>query len=154
MKFITALISILITQFAGVLGSVFTANSVTTWYQTLNKPSFNPPSWLFAPVWTTLYTLMGISSFIVWQNRNLPGAKLALTVYVIQLILNATWSILFFGLKNPGIAFAEIIILLIFIIINTVLFWRISTWAGILMIPYILWVSFATILNYNIWQLN
>jgi benzodiazapine receptor len=154
MKIIGVIVSIIIAQMAGAIGSFFTSSSVGTWYATVNKPSFNPPSWIFGPVWITLYALMGISSYLVWQARELPGAKIALWFYGIQLALNALWSILFFGMKNPGLAFAEIIILLISIIITTVLFWRISPLAGALMIPYILWVSFASILNYNIWQLN
>jgi tryptophan-rich sensory protein len=154
MKFITTIISILIAEGAGIIGSVFTAGSVKSWYLTLAKPSWNPPSWVFGPVWTTLYALMGIAAALVWKQRDLPQAKLALWVYGIQLALNMLWSILFFGLKNPGLAFAEIIILLIFILITTVLFWQINPWAGALMIPYIAWVSFASYLNYTIWQLN
>jgi len=154
MKIIYAFISILIAQGAGAIGSVFTRSSVSTWFTTLAKPAWNPPSWLFAPVWITLYALMGVASYLVWEQKDVPGAKMALYFYGAQLALNALWSIIFFGLKNPGFAFAEILILLILIIITTVLFWRINAWAGILMIPYILWVSFATFLNYNIWQLN
>lgn len=154
MKIITIAISILIAQAAGIIGSVFTVSGVQTWYTTITKPSWNPPSWVFGPVWITLYTFMGIASFLVWQQKESPGAKLALGIYGLHLALNALWSILFFGLKNPGLAFAEIIILLIFILMTTFLFWRINTWAGILMLPYIIWVSFATFLNYTIWRLN
>ena len=154
MQALKIIISILIAQSAGFVGSIFTSSSVNTWYTTVTKPSFNPPSWIFGPVWTTLYTLMGIASYIVWKQRQLVNTTPALTIYGIQLGLNALWSILFFGLQNPGLAFAEIIILLIFIIINTIMFWKINKWAGILMIPYILWVAFASFLNYNIWQLN
>ena len=121
---------------------------------TINKPEWNPPSWVFGPVWTLLYSLMGIAAYLVWQQRDVPGAKFALSVYAFQLVLNTLWSILFFGLKNPGIAFAEILLLLISIVVTAVLFWRITPWAGALMIPYIAWVSFATYLNYTIWQLN
>lgn len=154
MKIFGAFISILIAQSAGIIGSVFTASSIPNWYQTIDKPIFNPPSWLFAPVWTVLYALMGIASYIVWLQRDIAGAKTALVFYGIQLFLNALWSILFFGFKNPALAFVEIIVLLITIIITTVLFWKINPWAGGLMIPYILWVSFATFLNFSIWQLN
>jgi len=154
MKFIPAIVSILIAQAAGIIGSFFTASSVRTWFVDLVKPAWNPPSWLFGPVWITLYTLMGLSAYIVWQNRDVPGAKLALSIYAVQLALNALWSILFFGLRNPGLAFLEIIVLLVFIIVTTVLFWKINTWAGVLLLPYIAWVSFATFLNYSIWQLN
>jgi len=154
MKIITAIISIAIAQSAGLIGTFFTASSVTGWYMTINKPSWNPPSWVFGPVWTSLYVLMGIAAYLVWQQRDVPGAKLALSVYALQLAFNTLWSILFFGLKNPGLAFAEILVLLISILVTAVLFWRITPWAGALMIPYIAWVSFATYLNYTIWQLN
>ena len=154
MKIVEIIISVLIAEAAGILGSVFTASSVRSWYLTLVKPSWNPPSWVFGPVWTTLYLLMGIAASLVWSRRSLPGAKLALWFYGIQLALNALWSILFFGLKNPLLSFVEIIILIIFIIVTTVLFWKINPWAGVLMIPYIIWVSFASYLNYSIWQLN
>lgn len=154
MQILAALISIAIAQSAGLIGSVFTASSVNTWFDTLVKPSFNPPSWLFGPVWITLYTMMGLAAYLVWQQRDVPGAKLALGVYGVHLALNALWSILFFGLKNPGWAFAEILVLLGFILLTTYLFWKISPVAGVLMIPYIAWVSFASVLNYSIWQLN
>jgi len=154
MKFFQLIGSILIAQGAGLLGSVFTFNSVKTWYTTLARPALNPPSWVFGPVWTILYTLMGISAYLIWQQRGSEGAKLALWIYGVQLVLNALWSVLFFGLHNPALAFFEIIALLIFIIITTVLFWRISPLAGALLIPYILWVSFASYLNFSIWQLN
>jgi len=154
MNYIYAIISIVIAQAAGIIGSVFTVSSVRGWYTTLVKPALNPPSWVFGPVWTTLYTLMGIASYLVWRKIGPPGAKLALTMYGVQLGLNALWSIIFFGLKQPGLAFAEIIVLLIFIIITTVLFWRISHVAGALMIPYIVWVSFASYLNFALWRLN
>ena len=146
--------SILIAESAGVIGSVFTASSVRGWYLTLIKPSWNPPAWVFGPVWITLYALMGVASSIVWDKRGLPGAKFALWVYGVQLALNALWSILFFGLKSPLTAFIEIIILLLAIIVTTILFWNIDSRAGVLMLPYIAWVLFATFLNYHIWQLN
>lgn len=154
MKIITTIISILIAEGAGLLGSIFTASNVKGWYSTIIKPSWNPPSWIFGPVWTMLYALMGTAGAMIWNQKNLPGAKLALFVYGAQLVLNALWSMIFFGLKNPGLAFLEIIILLLMILVTTILFWKINPVAGALMIPYILWVSFATYLNYTIWQLN
>jgi translocator protein len=154
MKIIPIIVSILIAQGVGVIGSVFTVSSVNIWFETLVKPLWNPPSWVFGPVWITLYTLMGISAYLVWKQKNIAGAKTALKVYGVHLLFNALWSILFFGLKNPGLAFAEIIILLILILITTILFWKINRWAGILMTPYIVWVLFATFLNYAIWTLN
>lgn len=154
MQFLSVIVSILIAQAAGAIGSFFTASSVRTWYETITKPAWNPPSWVFGPVWITLYTLMGIAAWLVWTARDVPGAKFALGVYGVHLICNALWSILFFGLKNPGLALIEIVILLALILYTTVLFWKINPVAGALMVPYILWVSFATYLNYAIWQLN
>ena len=124
MKIIPIIVSILIAQTAGIIGSVFTASSVRTWFETLLKPDWNPPGWVFGPVWISLYTLMGISAYLVWQQRDISGAKLALSIYGVHLIFNTLWSILFFGLKNPGLAFVEIIVLLTLIIITTILFWK------------------------------
>lgn len=154
MRLLTTVISIIIAQGAGIIGSIFTVSSVKSWYLTLVKPTWNPPSWVFGPVWTLLYAFMGIAAALVWEKRDLPNAKLALWIYGVHLLFNALWSILFFGLKNPELAFFEIIILLILILITTILFWRINPWAGALMVPYICWVSFASFLNYNIWKLN
>ena len=154
MKIITLLTSILIAQSAGIVGSLFTSGSVDGWYTTLMKPALNPPSWVFGPVWIFLYTLMCVAAYLVWMNRDLPGAKLALVVYGVHLVLNALWSIIFFGFQNPALAFAEILILLGAILLTTILFWKVNTWAGILFLPYLAWASFATFLNYNIWRLN
>src|SRR3989338_4309731 len=148
MKFVYIFISIFIAQSAGIIGSIFTVASVKTWYLEIIKPTWNPPGWLFGPVWILLYTLMGIAAYLIWSQANASGVKIALSVYAVHLALNALWSILFFGLKNPGLAFGEILILLVFIIITTILFWRINFWAGILFLPYIAWVSFARFLNY------
>ncbi len=154
MHIIKIIISIFIAQLAGIIGSFFTASSVQNWYVTLIKPSFSPPNWIFGPVWIFLYTLIGISAYLIWDSEKTKERKTALWIYGIHLILNALWSIIFFGLKSPGWAFLEIIILLIFILITTKRFWEINKWAGILLLPYIAWVSFASILNYFIWQLN
>lgn len=154
MQILAAFISILIAQAAGAIGSFFSVSSISSWYINIVKPEWNPPSWIFGPVWIFLYSLMGIASYLVWQQRSLPGAKTALIVYGVHLVFNALWTILFFGLKNPGLAFAEIIVLLLLIIITTILFWRINSTAGILMLPYIAWVLFASYLSYTIWQLN
>ncbi|MFC2149228.1 TspO/MBR family protein [Candidatus Auribacterota bacterium] len=154
MKIIAAVISIAIAQSAGIIGSVFTASSVRTWYAGLMKPAWNPPSWIFGPVWITLYTLMGIAAYIVWENRDTPGAKVALGVYAVHLALNTLWSMIFFGLRDPGLAFFEIVFLLGFILATTILFWKINTRAGVLFLPYIAWVSFAVFLNYTLWKLN
>ena len=149
------IVSILIAQLAGVVGSFFTMPSVAGWYQTINKPSWNPPGWLFGPVWISLYTLMGIAAYLVWQKRDLGQAvKSALIVYGIQLALNSLWSILFFGLKNPGLALAEILVLLAMIVVTMILFYKIRPVTLWLLLPYVLWVSFASFLNYTIWSLN
>lgn len=153
-KILPPIISILIAQSAGLIGSIFTANSVNTWYTTINKPSFNPPSWIFGPVWITLYTLMGIAAFLIWNKKKSSQRTKALFVYGIQLVLNTLWSILFFGLQNPGMAFFEILFLLAFILATICFFFKQSKPAAYLLIPYLAWVSFAAILNYNIWILN
>lgn len=153
-NFVYAIISILIAQAAGAIGSIFTVSSVGGWYTTLAKPELNPPAWVFGPVWTTLYTLMGIAAYLVWRKIDAPGAKLALTLYVVQLALNALWSILFFGLHSPGGALVEIVFLWLAIVATIVAFARVSRLAAWLLAPYILWVSFAAYLNYAIWMLN
>lgn len=154
MNFIYAIISILIAQAAGILGSVFTASNVGGWYTTLAKPELNPPAWVFGPVWTTLYTLMGIAAYLVWRKIDAPGAKLALTLYGVQLALNALWSILFFGLHSPGGALVEVVFLWLTILATIIAFAKISKSAAWLLVPYILWVSFAMYLNYMLWMLN
>jgi translocator protein len=149
------LVSIVIAQLAGLIGSVFTFPSVKGWYLTINRPSWNPPGFVFGPVWTLLYTLMGIASYLVWQKRELgQSVRVALMVYGVHLVLNALWSIIFFGLKNPGLAFMEIIGLLFFIVLTMVLFYKIRPVTVWLLLPYLLWTSFATFLNFTIWSLN
>ena len=148
------IISLIIPQLAAILGSLFTSKTVDTWYLELIKPSFNPPSWLFGPVWTTLYILMGISLYLVWADRKKKFRKPAFTFYGIQLGLNALWSILFFGLQSPLYAFIEIIFLWTAIAFTIYYFYKISKNAAYLLIPYILWVSFAAILNFSIYYLN
>ena len=142
-------------ELAGIIGSVFTARSVQTWYVTLQKPSFNPPSWLFGPVWILIYLLMGIAAYLVWaKGWSLPGVKTALAVFAIQLVLNSLWSILFFGSHTPRWAFVEIVVLGAAIVVTIVLFSKFSRTAALLLVPYILWVSFAALLNYSLWRLN
>jgi tryptophan-rich sensory protein len=145
--------SIVICQLAGIIGSLFTVSSVSTWYLTLNKPFFNPPSWLFGPVWITLYLLMGFALYLIWNNYT-KDSKPALTFFAIQLVLNSLWSIIFFDLRNPLFAFIEIIILWLFIFLTMVYSYKRSKTAVYLLIPYILWVSFAVILNFSIFYLN
>ncbi|MBU1120469.1 tryptophan-rich sensory protein [Candidatus Micrarchaeota archaeon] len=142
-------------ELVGIIGSFFTAPSITSWYAAIQKPFFTPPNWVFAPVWTTLFLLMGISLYLVWE-KGLSDRKvrIALSVFGIQLILNIVWSLLFFGLQNPFLAFIEIILLWISILATIILFYRISVKASILLIPYIVWVSIAALLNYSVWILN
>lgn len=139
----------------GGLSGFATTRGVSTWYPTLVKPSFNPPAWVFGPVWTLLYIMMGVAAFLVWrEGLDTEGVRIALTAFVIQLILNGLWSILFFGLEAPGWALAEIILLWTSIGITTMLFWRVVPSAGTLLLPYWMWVSFATVLNAFLWWLN
>ena len=139
----------------GILGSIFTAQSVTTWYQNLNKPVFTPPNWLFAPVWTTLYIMMGLAAYLIWnhgwRNRTI---KIALVFFGIQLLLNALWSFFFFGLKSPLAGFIDICFLILFVVITINKFHKISKPAGYLLIPYVLWVLYAAALNGAILFLN
>jgi len=154
-QIIKLVVSIVICQLAGFMGSLLTTPSIPTWYASLNKPSFNPPNWVFAPVWTTLFVLMGISAYLVW-NQGLQNApvKRALIMFLVQLALNVFWSFLFFKLQSPTYAFVEITVLWIAIALTIVAFVRISRPAAFLLIPYIVWVSFAAVLNSSIARLN
>jgi len=149
------IISIVACQCAGVIGSIFTSTEIPTWYAALEKPFFTPPNWLFAPAWITLYLLMGISAFFIWRkglvNRQV---KLALLVFLLQLILNALWSVIFFGLHSPLYGVIVIVALWIAILFTILRFFPISTLAGALLLPYIGWVSFAAVLNISILVLN
>lgn len=153
-NFFKLIISILICQSAGIIGSFFTVSSLGSWYQTINKPSFNPPGYLFGPVWITLYLLMGISLYLVWSKKGNAEIKIPLIIFFAQLFFNTIWSVLFFGFQSPVLALTDIIILLVLIIMTIISFYRVSKPAAFLMIPYILWVSFATVLNYYIVKLN
>ena len=150
-KFWKFIISIVVPFIIAGIGSFFTSSSVGTWYVTLVKPVFNPPSWVFGPVWTVLYLLMGISLYMVWIKR--VGIK-AMIFFGVQLFLNALWSIIFFGLNNPLYAFIEIILLWFSIVFTIYYFYKIEKTAAYLLIPYLLWVSFAAILNFSIMILN
>ncbi len=138
---------------AGV-GGWFTSMGVSDWYLTLNKPSWNPPSWLFGPVWTVLYIAMAVAAWLVWKDAGFDGARAALTLWGVQLVLNLAWSGLFFALRSPGWALVEILALWVSILATTVLFFGYSVWAGALMVPYLLWVTFASVLNGTIVRLN
>ena len=145
----------MICEGAGILGSIFTISSITGWYSTLNKPFFNPPNWIFGPVWGALYLLMGISLFLVWENKKKNKNYVsALILFFVQLVLNFLWSVLFFGLHSVFFASQEIIILWIFILFTIINFLRVSRTAGLILIPYALWVGFAAVLNFSILLLN
>lgn len=148
-------ISMAIPFTAAFIGSIATSSSVSTWYQTLVKPSFNPPNWVFGPVWTILYALMGVSLFLVWKKGiKTSYDRLAIAFFAIQLAINVFWSFVFFGLQAPAVGLFTILLLLPMILIMIIKFYRIDKWAGYLNIPYLLWVSFATILNLAIVILN
>jgi len=153
-RLLRLLVSLVLPLAVGFTGSVFTSSSVNSWYLNISKPVFNPPSWLFGPVWTALYILMGLAFYFVWQNGYSNKLLLPFVVYFLQLLLNFLWSFLFFGLRNPLWAFVDIVLLWVLIIINIVLFFKQRKLAGVLLLPYILWVSFATALNLAIVILN
>jgi len=153
MKVLKAIGCIILAEVVGGLGALFTYSAIPTWYASLNKPSFSPPNYLFAPVWTFLYALMGLALYLVWESKS-KNRMWAYVVFYAQLFLNFLWSFIFFGQKMPGLAFVEIVILWVLILVNIILFWRINKWAGIMLLPYIAWVSFASILNYALYSLN
>jgi tryptophan-rich sensory protein len=139
---------------AAFLGSAITTSVVPTWYAGLVKPSWTPPNWVFGPVWSALYLMMAVAVWLVWRWGGFAKAAIPLTLFLVQLALNAAWSILFFGLRLPGLAFAEIVILWFAILVTLIMFWRLSPIAGFLLVPYILWTTFAGALNLALWQLN
>lgn len=139
---------------AAGIGGAATAASVGSWYPTLVKPTWNPPGWVFGPVWSTLYLLMAIAAWRVWRHVEHPQRRGALAWFFAQLALNALWSVLFFGLRRPDLALAEILVLLAALVVVLVKFWRIDRGAGVLWLPYVAWVGFASVLNGAIWWLN
>lgn len=152
---------IVLCELAGFVGSLFTFSEIPRWYVTISKPVFSPPNWVFGPVWTLLYALMGIAAWLVWEQlrtertkKNKKRAWFALQVFGAQLLLNMLWSGIFFGMHNPALAFGEIVLLWIAILVTIKQFWPISRVAAYLLIPYIAWVSFASLLNFSVWQLN
>lgn len=154
-KILKLVISIAIPLSVGAIAGIFTVSSVSTWYSTLNKPSFNPPNWIFAPVWNLLYILMGVALFIVWEKgKENEYFKKAIWIFGIQLFLNFLWSFIFFYFHRPDLAFAEVILLWVLILLNIFYFSKISKLAAWLLAPYIFWVSFAAFLNFSIWKLN
>lgn len=161
-KFFKLVITIGVSLSAGTIGSFFTTPAISSgWYAGIVKPALNPPAWVFGPVWTTLFVLMGIAAFLVWSSyakvtdgQEKKTIKIALVLFGIQLVLNTLWSIIFFGLHNLGGALVEIVFLWFSILAMIIAFAKISRPAAWLLVPYILWVSFAVYLNYAIWTLN
>ncbi len=141
--------SIILAQSAGLVGTIFTFDAIPTWYTLLNKPSFSPPNWLFGPVWTVLYTLIGISLYLIWTKK-----KGSLKLFLFHLFLNAIWSPIFFGAKNLGLAFIVILIMDITLVVIIKNFYKLNKIAALILIPYLMWISFASLLNYSIWKLN
>lgn len=142
---------VLVSLGAGLVGSQFMPGD---WYAALAKPSWNPPNTVFAPVWTTLYVMMGVAAWMVWREAGFSGARGALSLYFVQLVLNGLWSYLFFGAHLPMVAFFEIVLLWIVILMTFVSFRRVRPIAGALLVPYLCWVGFAAALNYQLWRLN
>lgn len=154
MQIIKLLISILLPLSIGAIAGIFTAQAVTEWYATLNRPSFNPPNYLFGPVWTTLYILMGFSLFLIWKSEASKKRNRAIIIFALQLFLNFWWSFIFFYFHLLGLALVEIGVLWINIFIMLWLFYKIKPLAAYINIPYLLWVSFATVLNAAYYLLN
>ena len=161
--FLKLVLAIAASEVAGIAGALFTAPAISSgWYAALVKPALNPPAWVFGPVWTTLYALMGVSLFLIWKQHSnilqnvgmLRMWKMGIAVFFVQLILNALWPALFFGLHSPRMAFVGIIFLWLAILLTIIAFAKISKPAAWLLAPYILWISFAAYLNYSIWMLN
>ena len=149
------IIAIIVPQAVGIISGLLTASGTREWYSTLTKPSFNPPAWVFGPVWTVLYLMMGVAAFLVWKKGlEEPGVKIAMLLFLVQLGLNAVWPLLFFGMHAPGIAFVEILILWAAIGATLIAFGAQNIVAGALLVPYLAWVSFAAVLNFWLWRLN
>lgn len=149
------IVSVVGCELVGIAATPFTLSAIPTWYASLNKPIFSPPNWIFGPVWTLLYFLMGISVFLIWK-KSIKNKKIknALLYFGIQLFLNFLWSLLFFGLHNPLLGLIDIFFLLCSIVLTISTFFKISKVASYLLVPYLLWVSFATILNLALFALN
>lgn len=149
------IVSIIIVFLAGAVGTVSTLPQITTWYASLAKPSWTPPNWAFGPIWSTLYVLMGISLFLVWrEGLDKKKVQVGILVFAVQLVLNAVWSLVFFGGHNIFGGLILVIILWIAILVNIIVFYRISKAAGLILIPYLIWVSIASYLNYSVLVLN
>lgn len=155
MKVVFILLWIFIVFLAGLAGQIATGPAINTWYATLTRPAIAPPNWVFGPVWTILYLMMGISAGLIWHlGIGKPEVKFAIALFVIQLVLNALWSYFFFGWHLIGLAFIEIIIMWLFILWTILKFSALLPVAGWLLVPYLLWVGFASVLNFSFWWLN
>lgn len=152
-KVVSLVVCMVVCYGAAAVGGLATGGSVSGWFQTLKRPSFQPPDWLFGPVWTLLYGLMAVSAWLVYVKTGRVRST-PMTLFVVQLVLNVAWSIIFFGLHRPGLAVFDIVALWVAIIATIVAFWRISMTAGVLMLPYLAWVTFASVLNVSLWHLN
>ncbi|MGZ4961813.1 MAG: TspO/MBR family protein [Limisphaerales bacterium] len=149
---IIALVAWLVLCFGvAAIGALFMPGD---WYASLNKPAWNPPGWVFGPVWSALYAMMAVAAWLVWKRGGFPAQRGALTLYLVQLALNAAWTPLFFGLHRPGLAFGEIVLLWLAIGATLLAFSRVTPLAGWLLAPYLAWVSFAAVLNFALWRLN
>jgi tryptophan-rich sensory protein len=148
------LISLLLSFTAAAIGSVFTFSAIPTWYAELAKPDFSPPNWVFGPAWTVLYILMAVALFLVWNTKRSKRPTTAYVLFGVQLMLNALWSIVFFGLHQPGPALVVIVALWLTILACIITFWTVRRTAALLLLPYLAWVTFASALNYAVWQLN
>lgn len=147
------IISCIVITGLGLLSGLMTTSEIQGWYTTLNKPSWNPPNWLFGPVWTTLYIMMGIAFSLVWHSSH-PKRQEALAIFAVQFVLNLAWTFIFFNQHQLQLAFIEIMALWIMIVVNIIVFYRIHKTAGLLLVPYLAWVSFAAFLNFTIMQMN
>ncbi|MCA9174760.1 MAG: tryptophan-rich sensory protein [Planctomycetales bacterium] len=154
MRWIGLVVFIVLCVGAGGLGAIVTTPEIDGWYKTIEKPSWNPPDYVFGPVWTTLYVMMATAAWWIWRPAGLRAARKPLVLFAVQLGLNVAWSWIFFGMHQLGLAFGEILVLWLAILATTVAFYRRSRIAGWLMAPYLAWVSFASVLNFTIWQLN
>jgi tryptophan-rich sensory protein len=155
LKSVLMLVVFVVVSFlAAGLGGLATSGAVRDWYPTIAKPSWTPPSWLFGPVWTLLYISMGVAAWLVWKSGNTGAVRVALAVFFVQLGLNAMWSVIFFGMHRPGWAAVEIVMLWLAILATVILFWKIRPLAGAILLPYLAWVGFASVLNIAIWNLN
>lgn len=149
-----AVVSLVAVTAVAALGGFATSGAIPTWYAGLQKPAFNPPNAVFGPVWTLLYLLMAYAAWEVWRRSGGATRRRAMALYAAQLVLNLAWSLIFFGARRPDLALAEVAALFVAVVLTAVAFWRIHRPAGLVMVPYALWVSFAALLNFEVWRLN